>query len=80
MKNIYGKIVEYKVNVSDIIDSILENYNNIDHLNFNDEIKGKEKYFYDNAYIDFDPHLNEEFHRNFYAKPIIRKLEEYLNY
>ena len=80
VKNIYGKIVEYKVNVSDIIDSILENYNNIDHLNFNDEIKGKEKYFYDNAYIDFDPHLNEEFHRNFYAKPIIRKLEEYLNY
>ena len=71
------KVLSDFVNIDD--ETLLSFKNKETVINFNDEIKGKEKYFYDNAYIDFDPHLNEEFHRNFFAKPIISKLEEYIN-
>ena len=64
--------------MSEIIDDIIKNKNNIDHLNFSNEIKGKEKYYYDNAYIDFDPHLKKEFHYNLFAKTILKRLEKYL--
>ena len=60
VKNQFNQMIYYKVSVAKIVDDILKNYNNVTHLNFSNEIKGKEKYFYDNAYIDFDPHLKEK--------------------
>ena len=78
VKNQLNQMIYYNVSMSEIIDDIIKNKNNIDHLNFSNEIKGKEKYYYDNAYIDFDPHLKEEFHYNLFAKTILKRLEEYL--
>ena len=59
--------------------SLILDKDNIQHLNFTKEIKGKEKYFYDNAYIDFDPHLKESFHYSLFAKKIIQNLNKYLS-
>ena len=78
VKNQLDQMIYYNVSMSEIIDDIIKNKNNIDHLNFSNEIKGKEKYYYDNAYIDFDPHLKEEFHYNLFAKTILKRLEKYL--
>ena len=78
VKNQLNQMIYYNVSMSEIIDDIIKNKNNIDHLNFSNEIKGKEKYYYDNAYIDFDPHLKEEFHYNLFAKTILKRLEKYL--
>ena len=77
-KNSVGQTIHYKVNVSNIVEKILFNYDNVEHINFTSEIIGKEKYIYDNAYIDFDPHLNEQFHEGLFAKTIMNRLEEFL--
>ena len=73
-----GQVIYYKLNVSNLVEKTLNNYNDIEHINFSKKIIGREKYIYDNAYIDFDPHLNEEFHHSLFAKTIINRLEEYL--
>ena len=49
------------------------------HINFIDEIRGNEKYLFENAYIDFDPHLKEKFHSDLFLKTILSKLEIYVN-
>ena len=77
-KNLLGQVIYYKLNVSYLVEKTLNNYNDIEHINFSKKIIGREKYIYDNAYIDFDPHLNEEFHHSLFAKTIINRLEEYL--
>ncbi len=79
LKNQFGQTIYYNVNLADIIDEIILEKDNIQHLNFTKEIKGKEKYFYDNAYIDFDPHLKESFHYSLFAKKIIQNLNKYLS-
>ena len=38
------QMIYYNVSMSEIIDDIIKNKNNIDHLNFSIEIKGKEKW------------------------------------
>ena len=73
-----GQVVYYKVNVSNLVEKTLNNYNDFEHINFSKKIIGREKYIYDNAYIDFDPHLKEEFYNSLFAKTIINRLEEYL--
>jgi len=77
-KNLEGQIIYYKVNVSYLVEETLNYYNDIEHINISKKIIGREKYIYDNAYIGFDPHLNEEFHHSLFAKTIINRLEEYL--
>lgn len=79
LKNQFNQMIYYNVNLADIIESIVKERDNIEHLNFTEEIKGNEKYFYDNAYIDFDPHLKEDFHFSLFAKTIVEKLEKFLN-
>ncbi len=73
-----GQVIYYKLNVSYLVEKTLNNYNDIEHINFSKKIIGREKYIYDNAYIGFDPHLNEEFHHSLFTKTIINRLEEYL--
>ena len=79
LKNQFNETIYYNVNLAKLVDEIIYKKNNIEHLNFTKEIKGKEKYYYDNAYIEFDPHLKKEFHYSLFAKEIVRKLNEYLN-
>ena len=79
LKNQFDQTIYYNVNLADVIDEVIAEKDNIQHLNFTKEIKGKEKYFYDNAYIDFDPHLKEDFHYSLFAKKIVEKLNKYLN-
>ena len=50
----------------------------MEHLNFTKIIEDKKKYYYNNAYIEFDPHLKEGFHYSLFAKKIVEQLEEYL--
>lgn len=78
LKNQFNQTIYYNVNLADIVEKIIEKRNDIEHLNFTKEIKGNEKYFYDNAYIDFDPHLKEEFHYSLFAKTIVKKIEKFL--
>ena len=77
-KNSVGNIIYYNVNISNLVEKVLNNYDNIEHINFTKEIIGQEEYIYDNAYIEFDPHLNEEFHHGLFTKTIINRLEEFL--
>ncbi len=77
--NQIGKKIFYKVDVGNIVEKISKNNKKIDHLNFTSIIKGKEKYLYDNGYLKFDPHLNEEFLYSLFAKEIANKIEKYLN-
>jgi len=79
LKNQFNQMIYYNVNLADIIENIIKKRDGIEHLNFTKEIKGNEKYFYDNAYIDFDPHLKEDFHYSLFAKTIVEKLEASLN-
>ena len=79
LQNQFGQTIYYNVNFADIVDEIIVGKNNIEHLNFTEEIEGKEKYYYDNAYIEFDPHLKEEFHYKLFAKKILERLDKYLN-
>jgi len=78
-KNSLGKEVFYKANVQNIVEKISKDYPNIEHINFLDEIRGNEKYLFENAYIDFDPHLKEKFHSDLFLKTILSKLEIYVN-
>jgi hypothetical protein len=78
-KNNLGKEIFYKTNVQNIVEKISKSYPNIEHINFFDEIRGNEKYIFENAYIDFDPHLKEKFHSDLFLKTILNKLEIYLN-
>ena len=78
-KNKLGQEIYYKANVQKLVEEVLVGFDNIELINFNEEFKGREKYFYDNAYIEFDPHLNENFHLNLFTKTIIKNLEVYLN-
>ena len=74
------QIKEYKINVSNLIDELIENNNfsKISHLNFNNydfsklEIK--------KIYLDGDPssHLNEKFHTELFIKNILNELQRKL--
>ena len=77
-KNLLGQVIYYKLNVSYFVEKTLNNYNDIEHINFSKKIIGREKYIYDNAYFDDGSHLNEEFHHSLFTKTIINRLEEYL--
>ena len=71
--------IYYEVSIKEIINDISKNSNNFSHIDFEKEIKGKEEYLYNNAYIDHDPHLKKEFHYNLFAKTILNNLKKYLN-
>ena len=77
-KNLLGQVIYYKLNVSYLVEKTLNNYNDIEHINFSKKIIGREKYIYDNAYTDDGSHLNKEFHHSLFTKTIFNRLEEYL--
>jgi len=67
----------YLVNVSDIVDNILKNHKNINHLNFtklffDSKIDIKESYYMKN---DPGSHLNADFHASIFVREIINQLK-----
>ncbi len=69
---------EYNVNVSFLIDDLLEinNFYKISHLNFSK--LNFSKINYENIYIDGDPssHLNNEYHSKLFVKGIIKEIQQ----
>lgn len=78
VKNQFNQTIFYNVNLANIIENIIKGQKNIEHLNFTKIIEDKKKYYYNNAYIEFDPHLKESFHYSLFAEKIVEQLEEYL--
>ena len=78
VENQFNQTIFYNVNLANIIENIIKGQKNMEHLNFTKIIEDKKKYYYNNAYIEFDPHLKEGFHYSLFAKKIVEQLEEYL--
>ena len=63
IENQFNQTIFYNVNLANIIENIIKGQKNMEHLNFTKIIENKKKYYYNNAYIEFDPHLKESFHK-----------------
>ena len=69
--------VYYEINVSNIINKIINNNNNIKHINFSELFFNKEIKLDEKSFIKNDPgsHLKEEYHANIFVKEIINELK-----
>ena len=67
----------YSVNVSDIVDKVLQNDEKIYHLNFSELIFEKEIILSNNEFSDTDPasHLKEKYHASIFTRKIIDLLK-----
>ena len=81
----YGHLYEdnskkkYKINVSNIIDNVIENHNNIYHLNFSKLINNNEIEIDKNVYKNDKIHLKEKYYIEIFIKKIEEKILNNLN-
>ena len=68
----------YKLNVADVIDSIVQDKKNITHINFSKTLLNDKNFNYENIWIEDQIHLNPENHANLFMKKILEELSKYL--
>ena len=68
----------YKLNVADVIDSIVQDKKNITHINFSKTLLNDKNFNYENIWIEDQIHLNPENHANLFMKKILDELSKYL--
>ena len=68
----------YSVNVSNIVDRVLQYDEKIYHLNFSKLISDKEIILLNNEFSDTDPasHLKEKYHASIFTRKIIYLLKQ----
>jgi len=71
--------ISYKLNVSDIIDSILQENKNVTHINFSKILLNNDNLNNEDIWLDDNMHFNSNFHGNFFIKKILDELSKYLN-
>ena len=52
--------------VSDVVDSVVKNKKNIEHINFSKILLNDENFNYENIWLDDEVHLNPTFHKNLF--------------
>jgi hypothetical protein len=75
-KGNFNKIL--KINVADIIDSIVQDKKNITHINFSKTLLNDKNFNYENIWAADQVHLNKENHGNLFMKKILEELSKYL--
>tara|TARA_Y100000310_G_scaffold340712_1_gene437475 strand:+ start:1553 stop:2698 length:1146 start_codon:yes stop_codon:yes gene_type:complete len=68
----------YKLNVSDVIESIVKDKKNVTHINFSKILLNNNNFNYENVWLDDEIHLNWDNHANLFMKKILDELSKYL--
>ena len=68
----------YKLNVSDVIESVVKNEKIVTHINFSEILLNDNNFNYENIYLNDGIHLNRDSHANLFIKKILDELSKYL--
>ena len=68
----------YKLNVSDVIESVVKNEKIVTHINFSEILLNDNNFNYENIYLNDGVHLNRNSHANLFMKKILDELSKYL--
>ena len=68
----------YKLNVSDVIDSVVKNEEIVTHINFSKILLNDNNFNYEKIYLNDGIHLNRDNHANLFIKKILDELSKYL--
>ena len=68
----------YKLNVSDVIESVVKNEKIATHINFSKILLNDNNFNYENIYLNDEIHLNRDNHANLFMKKILDELSKYL--
>ena len=68
----------YKLNVSDVVSSVIKNKKNITHINFSKILLNDKNFYHKNIWHVDNMHLNSNFHGKLFIKKILDELSKYL--
>ena len=68
----------YKVNVSDIVDSIIKDKKNVTHVNISKILLNDKNFNYENIWLDDEMHFNYDFYGKLFIQKILDELSKYL--
>ena len=68
----------YKLNVSDVIESVVKDEKIVTHINFSKILLNDNNFNYENIYLNDGIHLNRDNHANLFMKKILDELSKYL--
>ena len=68
----------YKLNVSDVIESVVKDEKIVTHINFSKILLNDNNFKYENIYLNDGIHLNGDNHANLFMKKILDELSKYL--
>ena len=68
----------YKLNVSDVVSSVIKNKKNITHINFSKILLNDKNFDHKNIWHVDNMHLNSNFHGKLFIKKILDELSKYL--
>ena len=68
----------YKLNVSDVIESVIKDEKIVTHINFSEILLNDNNFNYENIYLNDGIHLNRNSHANLFMKKILDELSKYL--
>ena len=68
----------YKLNVSDVIESVVKDEKIVTHINFSKILLNDNNFNYENIYLNDGIHLNRDSHANLFMKKILDELSKYL--
>ena len=68
----------YKLNVSDLVESVIKNQKNITHINFSKILLNNKNFDYENSWHIDNIHLNTNTHGNLFIREILNGLSKYL--
>ena len=68
----------YKLNVSDVVSSVIKNKKNITHINFSKILLNDKNFDHKNIWHIDNMHLNSNFHGKLFIKKILDELSKYL--
>ena len=69
----------YKLNVSDVIESVVKDEKNITHINFSKILLNDKNFNYETIYLEDEIHLNWDNFANLFMKKILEELSKYLS-
>ena len=76
MKKNFNKT--YKLNVSDVIESVVKDNKNVTHINFSKILLNDKNFDYENIWLEDQIHLNHYYHGNLLIQKILDELSKYL--
>ena len=68
----------YKLNMSDIIESVVKYEKNVTHINFSKILLNDNNFNYENIWLDDQVHLNWDNYANLFMRKILDELSKYL--